>query len=72
MMGFTKFVGEWKCTEVSSGRARIDYTYTLHAASPLFYPFNWMFTKVFMRIYMKHVLRNIRRMIAGEEPYLFQ
>lgn len=71
MMGFTKFVGEWSTHEIQPNKILVTYTYTLHANHPLFYPLNWLFTKIYWRIYMKHVLNNIRHMIESNEPYLF-
>lgn len=71
MLGFTRFTGEWTTNEIAHQRIQIIYTYTLHSSKWYFYPLNWMFTKVFWRIYMKRVLRNIRIMIATNEPYLY-
>ncbi|MDE3250283.1 MAG: hypothetical protein KGO82_16600 [Bacteroidota bacterium] len=71
IMGFTKFVGEWSTQEVESNQILVTYTYTLHSNIPLYYPLNWLFTKIYWRIYMKHVLRNIQHMIAQNEPFLF-
>jgi len=71
MLGFTKFVGEWKTTEIEKNTIRIDYTYTLHARMVLLYPFNWLFTKTFWKIYMKRVLENIRKLAESEEPFLY-
>lgn len=72
MLGFYKFVGEWKTTEIEPNKIRIDYTYTLHSSGALLYPFNWLFTKLFWRTYMKRVLENIRKMAANKEPYLYE
>lgn len=71
MLSFTRFVGEWKTTELKPNEIRIDYTYTMHSSSWLLYPLNWLFTKLFWRKYMKRVLENIRRMTLNEEPYQF-
>lgn len=71
MMGFYKFVGEWKTTQIEDNKIRIDYTYFLHAKSPLLYPIQWIFGKTFWKTYMKRVLENIREMAYNEEPYLF-
>ena len=71
MLSFTKFVGEWKTTELGPGKIQIEYTYTMHSTNPLLYPFNWLFTKTFWRVYMKRVLENIRKMAEGDEPFLF-
>ncbi|MBL0329819.1 MAG: hypothetical protein IPP64_10465 [Bacteroidetes bacterium] len=72
MLGFTKFVGEWQTTELAPNKIQIDYTYTLHSNTPLFYPLNWLFTKTFWRIYMRRVLENIRKMAEGNEPFQYQ
>lgn len=71
MLGFHRFVGEWKTTEVAPNDVLIEYTYILQAETPIFYPFNWLFAKTFWRVYMKRVLRNIRVMAEGEEPYFY-
>ncbi len=71
MLGFTKFVGEWKTTELAPDKVLIEYTYTMHANMPLLYPLNWLFTKTFWRIYMKRVLENIRQMSYNNEPYQY-
>ena len=72
MLGFTKFVGEWKTTELEPGKILIDYSYTLHAATPLLYPLNRLFAHTFWKIYMNRVLENIRKMIDTNEPYLYE
>lgn len=71
MLGFTKFVGEWKTTELEPNKILIEYTYTLHSNTTLLYPLNWLFTKTFWKIYMKRVLENIRKMTLNKEPYLY-
>ncbi|HAA01225.1 MAG TPA: hypothetical protein PK637_14175 [Flavobacteriales bacterium] len=71
MLGFTRFVGEWKTTEINPDKIEVTYTYTLHAGNPLLYPFNYLFAKLFWRVYMKRVVKNIRNMIENEEPYQF-
>lgn len=71
MLGFTRFVGEWRTTELAPGTVRIDYTYTLYTESHLLYPLCWLFTKTFWRVYMQRVLENIRKMIANKEPYRY-
>lgn len=71
MLGFTKFVGEWRTTELAPNKIQIYYTYTMHCGSPLFYPLAWLFTKTFWRIYMRQVLENIRNMAYSKEPYLY-
>lgn len=71
MMSFSRFVGEWRTTEIEPNKILIEYTYTLHSDNPLLYPLNWLFTKTYWRIYMKRVLRNIRQMVDSQEPYLY-
>jgi hypothetical protein len=71
LLSFTKFVGEWKTTELEPNKILIEYTYTMHSENPLFYPLNWLFTKTFWTIYMKRVMENIRKMTANKEPYQF-
>jgi hypothetical protein len=71
MLGFYKFVGEWKTTELAPDSIQIDYTYTMHSKG-LLYPLNWLFTKLFWRTYMKRVLENIRKMAENKEPYLYE
>lgn len=45
MLGFTKFVGKWKTTELEPGKILIEYTYTLHSNIVLLYPLNLLFAK---------------------------
>ncbi len=71
-LGFTKFVGEWKTTELKPNKVLIEYTYTLYSQSVLLSPLNWLFTKIFFRIYMKRVLENIRQMVNNNEPYQYE
>lgn len=71
MLGFSKFVGEWKTTEIEKDKILIEYTYRLHADIPLLYPLNWLFAKTFWKRYMRQVLENIRIMAENEEPYLY-
>lgn len=71
MLGFSKFVGEWRTTELEQNKILVEYTYTLHSDVALLYPLNWLFTKTFWRIYMKRVLENIRVMAYNKEPYLY-
>lgn len=71
MLGFTRFVGEWKTTELGPNEIRVDYTYTLHAGSPWLRPLQWLFANVFWKIYMRRVIENVRALAYAEEPYLF-
>jgi hypothetical protein len=70
-LGFYKFVGEWRTTEIEKNKIQIDYDYTLHSNNPLFYPLNWLFTKLFWKKYMTQVLENVRKMAEGNEPFLY-
>ncbi len=71
MLGFTKFTGEWQTTELNPNKILVEYTYTLHSHTPVFYPLNWVFAKTFWKVYMKRVLENIREMAYSNEPYLY-
>ena len=71
MLGFTKFVGEWKTTELRPNKVQVDYSYTLHSSSILLTLLNWLFTQTFWRIYMKRVLENVEQMAYDKEPYQF-
>ena len=72
MLGFTAFVGEWKTTAITDEKVLVEYSYTLYAKNPFFYPLNWLFTHTFWRVYMRRVLENIRTMAYTDEPYLFK
>jgi len=72
MLGFYKFEGEWKTTELEPNRILIDYIYSLHAKNPLLYPLNWLFANTFWKTYMQRVLENIRKMANNNEPYLYE
>ncbi len=69
MLGFSKFTGEWKTTEIEKNKILVDYTYTLHSDVALLYPFNWLFVHTFWKTYMKKVLENIRQLTNNKEPY---
>ena len=71
MLGFYQFVGEWKTTEISPNTIQINYSYTMYAHGILYYPLNWLFTKLFWRKYMKQVLKNIEQLIENDEPYKY-
>ena len=71
VLGFHKFVGEWKTTQLESDKICIEYTYSLHSNKLLLYPFNFLFAKTFWKIYMKRVLENIRTMAHDNEPYQY-
>jgi hypothetical protein len=72
MLGFYKFVGEWKTTALEDKKTQVEYTYFLHSNNLILYPFNWIFGKTLWAIYMKQVLENIREMIRNEEAYLYE
>jgi hypothetical protein len=72
MLGFYKFVGEWKTTEIEPNNVLVEYTYSLHSDKPLFYPLNWLFAKTFWKTYMKRVLENVRQMAYNNEPYKYE
>lgn len=71
MLGFSKFTGEWRTTELEPNKIEIEYTYSLHADVALLYPLNWLFAKIFWKSYMKRVIANIRTMAYKNEPYLY-
>ena len=70
-LGFHKFVGEWKVSELEKNKVLVEYTYYLHSDMPILYLFNWMFVHFFWKSYMKRVLENIRQMVINNEPYLY-
>ena len=71
MLGFNKFVGEWKTTPLAADKTAITYTYQLYAATPWLYPLNWLFTKFFWKAYMRQVLENVRKLTYSKAPYLY-
>jgi len=71
MLGFHKFTGIWKTSEVSPGKIRIDYTYQLHNNIIIFYPLSWLFAHIFWKKYMWQVMNNIKELVRKEEPYLY-
>lgn len=70
-LGFSKFVGEWRTTQCAPDVILVEYSYTLHAFKPLYFPIQWLLAKVFWRLYMKRVLANVRHMVDTNEPYCF-
>ncbi len=72
MLGFYKFVGEWKATEIESNKIFVEYTYTLHSDKTLLYPLNWLFARIFWKAYMKRVLEIVRQMAYNNEPYKYE
>lgn len=69
MLGFTKFVGGWKTTAIKPGNVLVEYTYILHAGSPLLYPLNWLFAHTFWKLYMKRILKIVEQLALNNEPY---
>jgi hypothetical protein len=72
MLGFTRFVGDWKTTEIENNKILVEYRYTLHSDIALLYPLNWLFAKTFWKTYMKRVLENVRVLAVNNEPYLYE
>ncbi|MFN3666564.1 MAG: hypothetical protein ACK4S0_10420 [Sediminibacterium sp.] len=72
MLGFYKFVGEWRTTEIEKNKILIEYIYTLYSNNVLLYPVNWVFTKTFWRAYMKHVMENVRQLAINGDPYQYE
>ncbi|MGB1248120.1 MAG: hypothetical protein ACPG4Z_04490 [Chitinophagales bacterium] len=70
-LGFYKFVGEWKTTQIAPNKILVEYSYTLHSKNRLLYPIDFLFAKTFWKIYMKHVLKNVQEMAYNNEPYLY-
>ena len=71
MLGFTKFTGEWRTTELNQDEILVDYTYTLHAHNLLLFPLNYLFARLFWKRYMAQVLRNVQQLAKTNEPYQF-
>ena len=72
MLGFSRFVGEWKSTEIEKNKILVEYRYTLHSDIALLYPINWLFAKTFWKKYMKRVLENVRVLAVNNEPYRYE
>lgn len=72
MLGFSRFIGTWKTTELEPNKILIEYSYELISDVGLLYPLNWLFTKTFWRTYMKRALENIRVLAENNEPYKYQ
>jgi hypothetical protein len=72
ILGFHKFVGEWKTTEMEPNKIWIEYTYSLYSNAPILYPLNWLFANTFWKIYMKRVLENVRQLAYNNEPYQYK
>jgi hypothetical protein len=72
VLGFYKFEGEWKTTQLESNKILVEYIYLLHSKNILLYPFNLLFAKTFWNIYMKQVLNNIKELAYNNEPYQYE
>lgn len=72
MLGFTKFTGEWRTTEIEKDEILVEYTYTLHSDIKLLYPLHWIFANTFWKTYMKRVLSHVRKMAYTHEPYQYE
>lgn len=72
MLGFSKFVGEWKTTELEKDLILVEYTYTMYSEIIFLYPLNWLFAKIFWKKYMTQVLENIRQLVYSLEPYMYK
>jgi len=71
MLGFYKFVGEWKTTPLENHKIFIEYTYSLYSSVVWLHPLNWLFAHLYWKKYMKKVMSNIRQLIRNNEPYLY-
>lgn len=72
MLGYYKFVGEWKTTQIEPNKIEVEYAYTLHSNKPIFYLLNWVFARTFWKTYMKRVLENVRQLAYNDEPYQYK
>ncbi len=70
MLGFTRFVGVWKTTELGPDEVQVDYTYTLHGRGWLA-PAQWLFARLFWPVYMRRAMENVRALAYSSEPYQF-
>lgn len=72
ILGFDKFVGEWKTCKINDNEVSVEYSYHLHSTKRLYFPLNYLFAHLFWKSYMKIVIENIRQMIAKNEPFLYE
>lgn len=72
VLGFYKFVGEWRTKQIDTNKIMVEYRYFLHSKNILLYPFQLFFAKIFWKIYMKRVLHNVKEMAYAKEPYEYQ
>lgn len=71
IMGFERFVGEWRVRALDANETHIRYTYTLHAAAPWLAPMQWLFARLFWPVYMRRVMNNVRVLAEGDAPFLY-
>ena len=71
ILGFSKFTGEWRTSEIEKNNVVVEYIYTLHSDMAILYPLNWLFAKTFWKTYMKRVLENVKQMAYENEPYKY-
>lgn len=72
VLGFDKFIGEWKTTQIEADKIFVEYSYSLHSKTILLYPINFIFANTFWKTYMKRVLKNVKKMAYAKEPYLYE
>lgn len=72
VLGFYKFVGEWKTTELEDNKIFVEYIYYLYSKNIFLYPFNYLFANIFWKRYMKQVLNNIKELAYRKEPYQYE
>jgi hypothetical protein len=72
ILGFSKFVGEWKTTKIEKNKILVEYTYTLHSEIALLDPLNILFAKTFWKKHMKRVLENVKQLTYKNEPYHYE
>ena len=71
MLGFFKFVGEWKTKEIEPNKIQVAYSYMLYSDLLILYPANWLFCKIFWVQYMKQVMKNVKRLAYSNENYIY-
>ena len=71
ILGFSRFTGEWRTSEIEKDTILVEYIYTLHSDMAILYPLNWLFAKTFWKTYMKRVLENVKQMAYENEPYKY-
>ena len=72
LLGFSRFTGEWRTSEIEKNNIVVEYIYTLHSDIMLLYPLNWLFANTIWKTYMKHVLENVKQMAYQNEPYKYE